>query len=214
MECIYCDVWTKMLCISCSTTVLLQTTKLSKQERTQASLSVTGRLNTYFKWKEQAGSEQSMLPHAASYVPWVLTLMVDTSIGHSTYSQLCSMGAHLDGGYIDWVLYIQPVMFHGCSPWWWIGRLGTPHTASYVPWVLTLMVDRSIGYSTYSPLRSMGAHLDGGEVNWVLYIQPVMFHGCSPWWWIGRLGTLQWGRNWGSGSSQQVLWMALQWPGP
>ena len=81
-----------------SDAVLLQMTKFSKQERSQASLSVSGRLNTHCKWKEQAGSGQSMLPHAASYVPWVLTLMMDRSIGYATYSQLCSMGAHLDGG--------------------------------------------------------------------------------------------------------------------
>ena len=81
-----------------SEAVLLQTTKFSNQEKSQASSSVIGRLNTHFKWKEQAGSEQSMLPHAASYVPRVLTLMVDRLIGFSTYSQLCSMGAHLDGG--------------------------------------------------------------------------------------------------------------------
>ena len=33
---------------------------------------------------DQAGLEQSVLPHAASYVPRVLTLMVDRSIGYST----------------------------------------------------------------------------------------------------------------------------------
>jgi hypothetical protein len=90
MECIYCDVGTKILCIRGSTAVVLQTTKFSNQERSQASSSVAGRLNKHFKWKEQAGSEQSMLRHAASYVRWVLTLMVDRSIGYFTYRQLCS----------------------------------------------------------------------------------------------------------------------------